>query len=133
MGMNNVLASLAASLFLPASLMAQSPGNGAPQTVDGIMKQGSRVVLMRGGTSTQLDKSLTLANGMRIDADGTITRPDRTQTTLQPTQMVTLAGMIVPLPAGMPTGTATSGDHSQATNTNNSAAPIKAGEGTGSR
>ncbi len=98
------------------------------------MKQGARLAMIRGGTMSLVEKSMTLPNGLRVDPDGTITFPDRTQTMLQPNQMVTMAGMVVPLPPGMPTGGG-SRDQTQATkkSTETSAPVIKAGDGTGAR
>ena len=100
---------------------------------EGIIKQGGRIALVRANKIILLDGALTFPNKLRVDPDGTITHPDKTQTTLKSEQMITLAGMVVPKMSGMPTGTVvTSKTDSQATGTGQ-ATPIKAGDGTSAR
>lgn len=131
-----------ASIPSPASAQGVNSAPSAGQTAqgkeskgpEGIIKQGGRIALVRANKIILLDGALTFPNKLRVDPDGTITHPDKSQTTLQAGQMITMGGMVTPLQSGMPTGTVvTSRVDTQATGPAKSSPPAKAGEGTGAR
>ena len=146
MNMRALITSLVVSAFLPSAVLAQggsstAAGSSVQQTTqtqrvpDGFLKQDMRVILLRNGQMSALNEPLQLANGMRVDPDGTVTSPGGSQIKLQPNQMLTMNGMVIPRPANVPPPAPATGDGTQATKAGGeaSAGVPRAGEGTGAK
>jgi hypothetical protein len=59
---------------------------------DMIIKKKGRAILIRHGEEKPMDLVMTLANGARVDMDGTVTFPDGTTRMLSDGEAITLDG-----------------------------------------
>lgn len=59
---------------------------------DHIMMQGGKVMMIKEGKMTPLDKELTLGNGTKVTADGTVTMKDGKKTMMKEGEMMSLDG-----------------------------------------
>ena len=80
---------------------------------DGISVSGGVALVTRNGVSERLAKELKLANGTRVQPNGSVTMPDGTQITLKAQQVLSFDGLVRQIPArpntnpGRPDGAAT--------------------------
>lgn len=95
--MNTSLLSLIVLVAASQIALAQesSPGvvpGGAVSARDGFTKAGTSILLTRNGVSQKVDKQVVLENGLRVQADGTVTLPGGEKVTLRDNQLLTLRG-----------------------------------------
>lgn len=64
---------------------------------DGVMIQNGKVLLVKNGQKTILDRDLTLSNGTKIMSDGTWFKKDGTKVTLKEGQHIDMAGNLIPM------------------------------------
>ncbi len=61
---------------------------------DGFTLRGTEIVVTQNGVTTKVDHEMKLPNGLRVQANGNITRADGSSTALRPNQILTLDGTI---------------------------------------
>ncbi len=61
---------------------------------DGFTLRGAEVVVTQNGVTTKVDHEMKLPNGVRVLANGSVTRADGSSTALRPNQILTLDGTL---------------------------------------
>ncbi len=77
--------------FAQKSLPGVVPG-GAVSARDGFTRGGAGVLLTRNGVSQKVERELVLENGLRVQADGSVTLPNGEKAALRDNQLLTLTG-----------------------------------------
>ncbi|MFO7657565.1 MAG: DUF6799 domain-containing protein [Bacteroidales bacterium] len=68
-------------------------GNPYP---DGVMMQNGKMMMVKNGKTTVLDKDMTMSNGTKIMSNGTCIKKDGTKTTMKEGQHMDMSGNMVP-------------------------------------
>jgi hypothetical protein len=84
------------SVVTPAKKVGEEVGVSA---TDGVTISSGAVMVTRNGVMERLAQDLKLANGTRVQTDGTVTYPDGRQITLRGTQVLTFEGLLLESPA----------------------------------
>lgn len=61
---------------------------------DGVMMQGGRIVIVRNGEMTSMEKEMTLKDGTRVMTDGTVIKNDGTKMMMKEGQHLNMSGNI---------------------------------------
>ncbi len=77
--------------FAQESSLGVVPG-GAVSARDGFTRGNTGVLLTRNGVSQKVERELVLDNGLRVQADGSVTLPNGEKATLRDNQLLTLTG-----------------------------------------
>jgi hypothetical protein len=94
--MKNPLLSILALVIAGQVSFAESPAgvvpSGTASARDGFTRSGTSVLLTRGSVSRKVEKEVVLANGLRVQSDGTVTLFDGSKAALRNNQLLTLEG-----------------------------------------
>jgi hypothetical protein len=94
--MKTTILSLACGLVTGGLLLAQAPSTVIPSTTvsprDGFTQSGTSIIYTHGGVSQKIVKEVVLDNGLRVQADGTVSLPNGEKATLRNNQLLTLQG-----------------------------------------
>lgn len=82
----------------PAEVVAEKGEEVGISATDGISVSGKDTLVTRNGVSERLTKGMELANGTRVQPDGSITLPDGSKITLKGNQVLTFAGVVRDVP-----------------------------------
>lgn len=79
-----------------ASLQVLPPTSEVANQIGVMMKNGKMTVLMRDGSTSAMDKTLTLSDGTQVMTDGTVVVPGGVKKAIVNGMGITMDGVIVP-------------------------------------
>jgi len=85
----------------PNTNAANEPSAVATTANDGFWLRQNVPVMTHNGLTTKLGADVLLPNGLRVQANGTVTLRDGSASALQQNRLLTFEGQFVPLPVGM--------------------------------
>ena len=78
--------------IMAAGVYAQAPSKNDPKTKDYVVMKEGKMLLVKNGKTTAMDKEMTLSDGTRVMSDGKVMMKDGSTKLLEEGETLTLDG-----------------------------------------